>query len=155
MFGNKKKKNTKIVNSVFGELEYKNSFWYGTTQITLWNHTFDIKVFPITNSKMESITPKQEIAYSYYKENIFEIQQQIEEFLQKSCKPEENNTLWERYEPSELVFDLNGGFGLEIYDNVTEDEYDADFVVVILPELKIDTTDHYMSNAICDVYVDD
>lgn len=153
MFG--KKKNTKIINPVFGELEYENSYWYGTTQITLWNRTFDIKVFPVTNSKTTHVTPKQETAYRYYKENIVEIQQQIEKLLEKDADSEDPDSLLEQYEPNELIFDLNGGFGLEIYDMITDDEYDAEFVVTILPELGIDTSDHYVSCAVCDIYVED
>ena len=48
LFINKRKK---IINSVFGELEYRNLMYHGKTQITLWDKTFDIKVFPVTNSK--------------------------------------------------------------------------------------------------------
>ena len=50
MFGKKRQKNINIVNPVFGELEYRNSMYHGTTQITLWHKRFDIKVFPVTNS---------------------------------------------------------------------------------------------------------
>ena len=56
MFNNKR---NKIINSVFGELEYRNSMYHGETRITLWDKTFDIKVFPVTNSKSKEITPKQ------------------------------------------------------------------------------------------------
>lgn len=40
--------------------------YHGKTQITLWDKTFDIKVFPVTNSKSKEITPKQERAYEYF-----------------------------------------------------------------------------------------
>ena len=152
MFGNKR---NRIVNSVFGEMEYRNSMYHGISQIKLWNKTFDIKVYPVTNSKSKEITPKQERAYEYFKKNIIDIQKKIEELLGKISETEDTNVLLSRYEPYELVFDLNGGCGLEIYDNVTDDEYDADFVIIILPDLGIDTSEHYLSNAICDDYISD
>lgn len=33
--------------------------YHGETRITLWDKTFDIKVFPVTNSKSKEIMPKQ------------------------------------------------------------------------------------------------
>ena len=36
MFINKRKK---IINSVFGELKYRNLMYHGKTQITLWDKT--------------------------------------------------------------------------------------------------------------------
>ena len=132
MFGNKR---NRIVNSVFGEMEYRNSMYHGTSQIKLWNKTFDIKVYPVTNSKSKEITPKQERAYEYFKKNIIDIQKKIEELLGKISETEDTNVL--------------------IYDNVTDDEYDADFVIIILPDLGIDTSEHYLSNAICDDYISD
>ena len=152
MFINKRKK---IINSVFGELEYRNLMYHGETQITLWDKTFDIKVFPVTNSKSKEITPKQERAYEYFLKNTKDIQKKIEGFLKKICETQDTNLILTRYEPYELIFDLNGGFGLEIIDNVTDDEYDSDLVIIILPDLGIDTSDHYLSNAICDDYIGD
>ncbi len=162
MFGRKKKKKAaKIINKAFGELEFKNSmFWCGAAQITLWDKTFDIRTFPVTNSRCTEITPKQERAYEYFKENSIDIQRKIEEFLENLGETKDTNVLLSRYEPIKLIFDLNGGFGLEIFDNDeednnTEDECDADFVVSILPQMGIDTYDHYSSCCICDVYTDD
>lgn len=84
MFINKRKK---IINSVFGELEYRNLMYHGKTQITLWDITFDIKVIAVTNSKSKEITPKQERAYEYFLKNTKDIQKKIEEFLKKFVKP--------------------------------------------------------------------
>lgn len=152
MFKNKRKK---IINSVFGEMEYRNSMYHGSTQITLWHRTFDIKVFPVTNSKSKEITQKQECAYEYFKKNTIDIQKKIEGFLEKICETKDTNVILTKYEPYELIFDLNGGFGLEIIDNITDDEFDSDIVIIILPDLEIDTSDHYLSNAICDDYIGD
>lgn len=87
--------------------------------------------------------------------NTKDIQKKIEEFLNKICETQDTNVILTKYEPYELIFDLNGGFGLEIIDNVTDDEYDSDLVIIILPDLGIDTSDHYLSNAICDDYIGD
>lgn len=61
--------------------------YHGKTQITLWDKTFDIKVFPVTNSKSKEITPKQERAYEYFLKNTKDIQKKIEGFLKKFVKP--------------------------------------------------------------------
>jgi len=155
MFGKKRQKNINIVNPVFGELEYRNSMYHGTTQITLWHKRFDIKVFPVTNSKSTEITPKQERAYEYFKDNIHDIQKQIEKTIENDYKINDTDVLLKRLEPCELIFTLNGGVGLEIFDNDADDEYDADFVISIHPQIGIDTEDHYLSCAICDEYIDD
>lgn len=151
VFG-KKKKTRKIVNKSFGELEYSNGFWYGMAQITLWNKTFDIRIYPVTNTRWTEITPKQERAYEYFKANICDIQKKIEKIVEYECGTKGVNL--ERFEPYQMTFTLNGGFALQAFVADGEDDYD-DYDVIILPKLGIESEGQYLYDAIHEDYMDD
>lgn len=79
--------------------------------------TFDIDIFSVSNSTTAEITPKQEWAYKYFKENTTDIQKKIEEIIEDDCKTKDTNKLLSRFEPFQLFFNVNGGFALILFDS--------------------------------------
>lgn len=157
MFG-KKRKSKKIINEVFGEMEPKGSGCYGTApiQITLWNKTFDIDLRAVANSTSPEITPKQELAYRYFKENTVDIQNQIEKIIEDDCKTKDTKILLSRFEPFQLFFTVNGRFALLLFDTEdVEEGYHEDLAVGILPELKLCSEEDYVMHGICEEYIED
>ncbi len=160
VFGKKKSGNKRknTINGIFGEMENRGVGWYGTTQIqiTLWNKIFDIELFAVSNSTADEITPKQERAYTYFMENIFDIQNKIETIIENGCKTKDTNVLLSRFEPFRLFFNVNGGFALLLYDaDDVEEGYHEDLAVSILPKLEIWSEEDYVCRGICEAYVDD
>lgn len=156
----KKRKNEqgKVINEVFGEMEQGIAGWYVRTQITLWNKTFDIDLQAVQNTKTTKITPKQEYACKYFKENKVDIQKKIEKLIEGDCKTKDVNVLLSRFEPYNLMFNLNGGCALLLYDSYTDDEDEfshEDLAVTILPKFGLMSDVSYEEYAIIDEYVDD
>ena len=160
MFGRKKKdkKNKKINNEIFGEMELKEAGCYGTApiQITLWNKAFYIDLRAVTNSASPEITTKQELAYKYFKENTVYIQKKIEEIIEDDCKTKDTNVLLSRFEPFQLFFTVNGRCALLLFDaKDIEEGYHEDLAVSIIPELKLWSEEDYVMHGICEEYKED
>jgi len=145
MFGKKKLPKT-VYSEVFGKMKRDGHRFeiyrkQKDEKLVLLNAKYEIPVYAVSGTEEAPIAPAQEAAYRYYVQNRDEILKQIEAAVE-ACPKFGSDTS----EPSDLLFDLSGGFGMNFMDMEKLGVNDVDgamFTVTVLPRVSVICGDFY------------
>ena len=149
MFGKKHK--DRIVETpihpVIGEIKYIGIGWEATEkiQLALWRKTYDIPLNFIADSKEDSITENQEIAFEKLKQVIIEQKSEIEKSIISYAKTEDEEELLIRFIPSHIHISKKGECALFVADTDEDgaynDETETAFALFLMPKLLLYTSE--------------
>lgn len=140
-----KKKNEKIINAVFGELELIDGYlWEGDSVSSLFGeeNTIDLSVYVDEDEKI--IEEDQEKAYLNYIRSQKEIDEAIRNVIIKEFELSNDFDLSSRFKASSIIVTVNGSCGIAINDNALDsDSSNYTFVVDTEPGHELTETVQY------------
>ena len=140
-----KKKNEKIINAVFGELELIDGYlWEGDSVSSLFGeeNTIDLSVYVDEDEKI--IEEDQEKAYLNYIRSQKEIDEAIRNVIIKEFELSNDFDLNSRFKASSIIVTVNGSCGIAINDNALDsDSSNYTFVVDTEPGHELTETVQY------------
>lgn len=123
-------------NTIFGEVKF-NIGWETNAIIRLFGQKFNIVVNASAYFDKDGITPEQENAFSDFKKNTEQRLKTIEILLQRL----ESDKPLERFTPSLLLFQRDGGYALLLDD---KEDVDGGIAACLAPKAEVVSQDEYL-----------
>ena len=138
-------------NAAFGEMYYENIGWIAKNKLlfALWGKSFPVEIIVLSESKSISVNSDQENTYEYILFSIDQIRFDVEETILNHIQNENSESLSNRYQPTQLIIEQNGSYGIcfdDIFFPDCADYPETGFVIRFSVEIEFyDSQSKYLA----------
>lgn len=138
-------------NAVFGEMYYENIGWIAKNKLSfvLWGKSFHVEIIALSENKSVLVNSDQENTYEDILFSINQIHLDVEETMLNHIQNENSESLSNRYQPTQLIIEQNGSYGIcfdDIFFPDCADYPETGFVIRFSVEIEFyDSQSKYLA----------